>query len=96
MIYHYLVAENLREAFYIFTAPGLDHLAIAAELIRHQIMCRLETYHLETIRVQLYIHLSTYIVLRIAQKCLDVTHDRVVELAFMQPVAVERRQLVFP
>src|ERR1700744_504439 len=89
MIDHYLVAKYLRETFYIFAGPGVVHFAVAAKFVRHQIVRGLNSYYLETIRMQLYKYFSAYILLCISQKRLNITHHRVMKLSLMQPVAIE-------
>src|ERR1700740_2814605 len=89
VVYYHLVAEYLRETFYILAGPGIVHFTVAAEFARHQVVLRFNTSHLEAIRIQLHKNLTAYLLLRIGQEGFNVPHNWVVELSLMEPVAVE-------
>src|SRR5688500_11432204 len=78
-----LVAENLTETSYIFTAPAAVHFAILAKLAAHQVELRFNTNHLEAIGQQLYKHITRNLLLRAFEEGLDIAHDGVHDLSFV-------------
>src|SRR5688572_7747814 len=91
-----LVTEYLAEASYILAGKTRIHLTILAKLAVHQVIFRINTGNLETIRHQLNEYISCYIPLAGFQVSFNVSHDGIQYLSFMQPVTIKLCQLVLP
>lgn len=96
MIHHGLVAEDAAESANIFTGESCIHFTVFAKLAVHKIKFAFDADDLEAIRLQLHKYIASYITLTAFEEGFNVAHYRIQNLAFMQPVAIELSQLVFP
>src|SRR6476660_1233631 len=91
-----LVTKYFAEPAYIIPAPSCIHLTIFSKAAAHQVIIGMNAGYLETVGQELHKHIAGYLLLCTGKECFNITHDRIKDLSFMQPVAIELRQLVFP
>ncbi len=92
-----LVTEYLAEATYIITGKAGIHFTVLTKLAAHKIVWRLDADHLEAIGHAGCTNTSPVtVLLGVFEVSFNVTHYRVQDLSFVQPVAIELCQLVFP
>src|SRR5438309_1778932 len=91
-----LITEDLAETADILTAPSGIHFSVLAKLAVHKIKGRLDTDDLKPVGQELNKNLTRNGFLGANKKRLNVSHYRIKDLAFMQPVAIKLGQLIFP
>ena len=91
-----LIAENFGESPNIVASPSRVHFSIFTKSAIHEIVGRFNAYNLKMVGLQLNKYLTGYLLLRLKQIGFYIPHHRIQHLAFMQPVSVKLRQLVFP
>src|SRR6187402_1543792 len=91
-----LIAKDLSEALDIISGPCLIHLTIAAKLCRHEIVIGLDTCQLKPVWQEGNRHPARNKSLRRCKESLDVAHDRIEVLSFVQPVAIPGGHLILP
>ena len=88
--------KHLDEALCLIGCPAVLHLAIFAELRLLQVAGRVDAHRFESVRAQAEDGRAVHIALTRREHRLDVGHDGLQVLAFMQEHAVPLADLVFP